>query len=79
MNGYVARNFNRKTFLYIDGHPRTHGNITRYINSSRSPLFSANCFFEEHSNDKEFFIKKKASRFVVVHVVHSFSPCDELL
>jgi hypothetical protein len=42
-------------------------------------LFSANCSFEEHSNHKEFFMKKKASKFVVVHAIHSLSPGDELL
>ena len=55
------------------------GNITGFINSSRASLFSANCCFEEHSNDKEFFMKKKASTFFVVHVVRSLSPSDELL
>ena len=57
MNGYALQNFNRKNMLYIDGHPRTHGNIAGFINSTRSSLFSANFCFEEHSNDKEFFIK----------------------
>jgi hypothetical protein len=57
----------------------THGNIARFINSCRCSLFSANCSFEEHSNDKEFFMKRKASRFVVVHAIHSLSPGDELL
>jgi prepilin-type processing-associated H-X9-DG protein len=79
MNGYVTRNFNRKNMLYIDGHTQTRGDIARFINSSISSLFSANCCFEEHSNDKEFFMKKKEYRFVVVHVVHSLSPGDELL
>ena len=36
MNGYTARNFNRKNMLYIDGRPQTHGNITMFINRSRS-------------------------------------------
>jgi hypothetical protein len=65
--------------LYIDGHPCTHGNIAGFINSCRCSLFSANCSFEEHSNDKEFFMKRKASRFVVVHAICSLSPGDELL
>jgi len=64
---------------YIDGRPRTHGNITGFIISCRSSLFSATCSFEEYSNDKEFFMKKNASRFVVVYATRSLSPGDELL
>ena len=79
MNGYASANFNRKNPLYIDGHPQTHGDIARFINSSRSSLFSAICCFEEHSNDIEFFMKKKASRFVVMHVVFGLSPSDEFV
>lgn len=79
MNGYASRNFNRKNLVYIDGHPLTHGSIVGFINSSRSSLFSANCFFEEHSSDKEFFMKKKASIFFVIHAVCSLSPGDKLL
>jgi hypothetical protein len=79
MNGYAYGNFNRKNLLYIDGRPQTHGNIIGFINSCRASLFSANCSFEEHSNDKEFFMKRKASKFVVVHAIHSLSPGDELL
>lgn len=79
INDYASRNFNRKNLLYIDGLPCTHGNIERFINSCRCSLFIANCKFEENSKDKEFFMKKKASRFVVVHEIHSFSPSDELL
>ena len=78
MNGYPG-NFNRKNLLCINGHPRTHRNISRFINSSRSSSFSENCCFEEHSNDKEFFMKNKASRFVVVHEVCSLSLGDKLL
>ena len=52
MNGYAFGNFNKNNLLYIDGHPQTHGNIADFINISRSSLFSANCCFEEHSNDK---------------------------
>ena len=79
MNGYAFGNFNRKNILYIDGLPQTHGSISRFINSCKSSLFSANYSFEEHSNDKEFFMKRKASRFVVVHAIRSLSPGDELL
>jgi hypothetical protein len=79
MNGYPSGNFNRKNLLYIDGHPRTHGNITRFINSCKASLFSANCSFEEHSNDEEFFMNKKALKFVVVHAIHSLSLVDDLL
>ena len=55
MNGYALGKFNMKNLLYIDGHPCTHGNIARFINSSRCSLFSENYSFKEHSNDKEFF------------------------
>jgi hypothetical protein len=79
MNGYDYRNFNKKNLLYIDGHPQTHGNIAGFINSCKSSLFSAHFFFEEHSNDKEFFMKRKAFRFVVVHAIHSLSLGNELL
>ena len=79
MNGYAFGNFNRKNMLYIDSCPRTHGNIVGFINRSKSSLFSANCCFEKHSNDKEFLMKRKASRFVVVHTICSLSPSDELL
>jgi hypothetical protein len=50
-------------------------NISMY--SIRCSLSSANCSFEEHSNDKEFFMKRKASRFVVVHAICSLSLGDE--
>ena len=79
MNGYAFGNFNRKNLLYIDGHPQTHGNIEEFINISRFSLFSANCSFEEHSNNKDFFMKKKTSKFVVVHAIRSLSPSAELL
>jgi hypothetical protein len=35
--------------------------------------------FEEHSNDKEFSMKRKASGFVVVHAIHSLFPGDAFL
>ena len=76
INGYVSGNFNMKNLLYIDGHPRTHENIASFINSSKLSLFYANCSFEEHFNDQEFFMKRKVSIFVVVHAIHSFSPGD---
>jgi hypothetical protein len=79
MNGYPSRNFNRKNLLHIDGRPRTHGNIVGFINSCTASLFSTNCSFEEHSNDKEFFMKRKASIFFVVHAIHSLSLGEELL
>ena len=79
MNGYVSGNFNMKKLLYIDGHPCTHGNIARFINSSMCSLFSANCSFEEHFNDQDFFMKRKSSRFVVIHAICSLSLVDELL
>jgi hypothetical protein len=52
MNGYAFGNFNKKNLLYINGRPQTHGNIAGFINSCKFLLFSANCSFEEHSNDK---------------------------
>ena len=79
MNGYVSVNFNKKNLLYIDGHPCTHGNIVEFINNSRCSLFSANCSFQEHLNDQEFFMKRKASIFVVVHAIRSLSHGDDLL
>ena len=79
MNGYAYEKFNKKNLSYINGHPRTHGNIAWFINRSRSSLFNENCCFQEHSNGKEFFMKKKASIFVVVYAVRSLSPSDELL
>ena len=77
MNGYVSRKFNRKNLLYLDGRPQIHGNIVGFINSSRNSLFSANCSFEEYFNDHELFMKRKASRFVVVHAILSLSHGDE--
>ena len=79
MNDYVSRNFNRNNMLYIDGHTCTHGSIGGFINSSRCSFFFASCSFEEHFNDQEFFMKRKAYRFVVVHAIHSLSPSDDLL
>ena len=35
--------------------------------------------FKQHSNDKEFFMKRKESKFVIVHVICSLSHGDELL
>jgi hypothetical protein len=68
MNIYASGNFNKKKLLYIDGHPQTHGNIIGFIKSCSASLFSANCSFDEHSNDKELFMRRKASIFVVVHM-----------
>ena len=68
----------KKHDIYIDGQPKTHGNIARFINSCMSSLFHVNCSFEKHSNDKEFRIKRKAS-IVVVHTMHSLFPSDEWL
>jgi hypothetical protein len=79
MNGYASGKFNMKNLSYIDGHPPTHGNIVGFINSCRCSLFSANCSFEELSNDKKFFMKRKTSKFVVVHAIHSLSFGDKLL
>ena len=79
MNGYVSKNFNRKKFSNIDGRPSTHRYIAGFINSCRFSLFSANCSFEEHFNDQEFFMKRKVSRFVFIHAIRSLSPSDELL
>jgi hypothetical protein len=50
-----------------------------FVNSYKSSLFSEDCSFEEHSNDKEFFMKRKASNFVFLHAIHSLSSSDELL
>jgi hypothetical protein len=79
MNDYAYGNISKKNMLNIDNRPWTHRNIAGFINNCRSSLFSANCSFEEHSNDKEFFMKRKTSRFVVVHAIHSLSLGDELL
>ena len=79
MNGYAFRNFNGKNLLYIDGHPCTHGNIAWFINSCRCSLFTANCSFKEHSNDKELFMKRNASNFFTVHAIHNLSHGDEFL
>ena len=79
MNDFVYGKFNKKNLIYIDGHPFTHGNIAGFINSSRCSLFFANCSFEEQFIDQELFMKRKTSRFVVVHAIHSFSLGEELL
>ena len=79
MNGYVSGKFNRKNLLYINGHPHTHRNIAGFMNSSRCSFSFAKCSFEEHFNDEEFFMKRKASKFVVVHAIHSLSPGEDLL
>ena len=36
MYGFAYGNFNKKNSLYIDGHPRTNGNIVGFINSCSS-------------------------------------------
>ena len=79
MNGCGSRKFNMKNLLYINVHPCTHRKNARFINIFRCSLFSANCSFEEHSNDKDLFMKNKASIFVVVHAIRSLSLGDELL
>ena len=71
--------FNRKNLLYIDDHPHTHGNIVGFINSSMCSLIFANCSFEKQFNGQDFFMEKKAYKFVVVHAMRSLSPGDELL
>jgi len=79
MNGYVSKPFNIKNLLYIDARLCTDGSIVGFMNSSRCSLFSANCSFEEHFNDHEFFMKRKASIFFVAHAIHSLSRSDDLL
>ena len=79
MNNCAYGNFNKKNLLYINGRQKTHGNIAGFINHFRSSLFTANCSFEKHSNDKEFFMKRKAFRFVVVHAICSLYLGDKLL
>jgi len=69
MNGYAYGNFNRKNMLYINNCSQSHGNIAGFINSYRASLFTANFSFEELSNVKELFMKRKASKFVVVHAI----------
>lgn len=77
MNGYAYGNFNKKNLLYIDARPRTHGNIASFINSCRFSLFSANCSFKKHSNDKELFMKRKASIFFFVCATCNLSLGDK--
>jgi len=79
MNGYSFGNINKKNLLYIESHPRTHGNIIGFINSCRASLFSANCSFEEKSNDTDFFMKRRASIFFIVHEICSVSLDDKFL
>jgi hypothetical protein len=79
MDGYASKKFNRKNLLYIYGHPHTHGNVPKFINSCRCSLFSANFLFEEHLNDNDFFKKRKSIKFVDVHAKHSMFPDDKLL
>ena len=79
MNGYASRDFNINNPLCIDDRPHTHGNIVGFINHSRCSLFFASSLFEEHFNDKDFFIKSKVSIFVVVHAIRSWSLGYELL
>ena len=63
----------------IDVFPQIHGNIARFKNHCRCLFFSANYSFEEHSNDKDMFIKTNASLFVLVHAICSMSHGDILL
>ena len=65
MNGYASRNVNKNNLVYNDGSPHTCRHITRFINSYRCSLFSANCLFKEYSNEKEFSMKRKSSRFIL--------------
>lgn len=72
--------FNWKTLLYVNGHPQIHGSIEKFINNCRSLLFSANFpNFEENLNENELFMKRKASKFVVVHEIHNWYHGDEML
>ena len=77
--GLCFQNFNMKNLLYVNGCPSTHGNITGLINSCRCSLFNANCLFNKKSNDKELFIKRKASKSIVVHAVCISSLGGELI
>jgi len=74
MNGYASKKFKNKNLLDINGHPCTHGSIVGFINIYRF----INCSNEEHPNDKEFFMKRKASSFVGVHAMHILFYSDEL-
>ena len=67
------------SLLCINEHPYTHGNTARFINSCVCSLFSASCLVKKLYNDKEFFMKMKASIFIFMYEVHSMSTCDELL
>jgi hypothetical protein len=79
MMDHAYGNFKRKNLLYIHGRPPTHGKIEGFINGYTCSLFSANCLFKEHSNDKELFMKRKASRFTIVNAICSLSCDDQLL
>jgi len=48
-------------------------------NNYSCALFNAKCLFEEHSSDKQFFMKRKTSRFSIVHAIPSLSHSNELL
>jgi hypothetical protein len=76
MNRHPSRKFYKKNLIYINGFPCTHGDNIGFINNCRCSLFNSKYLFEEHSNDKELFMKRKASRFIVVHATHSMSPSD---
>jgi len=42
-------------------------------------IVQCNGLFEENSNEKEFFMKMKGSRFVVMHGIHILSHGDRFL
>jgi hypothetical protein len=56
-----------------------HKLMGTFQGSCRSSLFSENCFFKEHFNEKELFMKMNTSIFVRVHAINSFPPGKELL
>ena len=61
---------NKGAMLYMDGRPKTTGNIVEFINSTqpRSTLKQPNCIFESHEGNHLF-----------VCAIKSTAACEELL
>lgn len=66
-------------YLYLDGWPKIHENIARYINSSKGVSSPSYCIFVEYANDKYDFIPRKIRIFVGVVPIVTLSIGDDIL
>lgn len=64
--------------FYINGGPKIHRNITRYINNTKCTTHIPNYEFLEFQNDQEDWMYKRLCSYVGVVPIRYLLPSDEL-